>query len=56
MNELKRLVEEIVEQIVSAADVRKAIFEAIKLEEKFGNSKSIDRLEQYEKIIEGLIK
>jgi len=56
MNALKELIEEIVEQIVSTADERKAIFEAIKLEEKFGNSRSIGRLEQYEKIIEGLIK
>jgi len=56
MTELKKLFEEIVEQIVPVTDERKAIFEAIKLEEKFGTSKSIDLSEQYEKIIEGLIK
>jgi len=56
MIELKKLIEQIVAEIVPISEERKAIFEAIKLEEKFGSGTSVNLLDKYEKIIEGLIK
>ena len=56
MTKLTELIKEIVVELVPVSEEREAIFEAIKLEEKFGRSKSIDILDKYEKLIEGLIK
>ena len=56
MTKLNELIEGVVTDVVSEPDTRVAIFQAIQIEEKFGNSKSVDVLDKYEKIIEGLIR
>ncbi len=55
MTKLSKLIEDIIKNTISTSEERDAFFQALKLEEKFGGSKSIDILDQYEKIIEGLI-
>ena len=54
--ELRKLIEESVGEVVQVSEERDAIFEAISLEETLGGIKSINILDKYEKIIEGLIK
>jgi len=56
MTKIKELIEEVITEIVPVSDERAAIFQAIELQEKFGDGKSVDILGKYEKIIEGLIK
>ena len=56
MNELKKLVNKAVLEKIPLSEDREAILEAINIEENFGGLKSIDILDKYEKIIEGLIK
>ena len=56
MTKLKKLINEKINEIVPLSEEKRAILEAINLEEKFGGVKSIDILDKYEKIIEGLIK
>jgi len=56
MTKLKKLIGEIVNEIVPITEDREAILESIKLEETFGGIKSTNILDKYEKIIEGLIK
>jgi hypothetical protein len=56
MTELKKLINEIVNEIVPITDDKEAILESIKLEENFGGMKSTNILDKYEKIIEALIK
>ncbi len=56
MTQLAKLIQDTIGELVPVSDEREAIFSAIKLEEKFGESKSINILDEYEKIIEGLIK
>jgi len=55
MTKLIKLIEEVVADVVPV-DERDAIFQAIQIEEKFGSSKSVDILDKYEQIIEGLVK
>jgi hypothetical protein len=56
MNQLDKLMQDIIKEIVPVSEEREAILGALKLEEKFGESKSINILDKYEEIIEGLIK
>jgi len=56
MTKLSTLIKEIVEGIVLDEEDREFIFEALKLEDKFGSSNSIDLVDKYEIMIEGLIK
>jgi len=56
MTKLSNLIEEIIAEKVKDPDEREAILQAMQLQEKFGSGKSVDILDKYEKIIEGLIK
>ena len=56
MTKLTKLIEKVIADIVPISEEREAISQAIQLQEKFGGSKSVDILDKYEKIIEGLIK
>jgi hypothetical protein len=56
MTKLSSLIEEVIVETVPVSEEREAILEAIQLQGKFGNSKTVDILDKYEKIIEGLIK
>lgn len=56
MTQLNKLIQDTIAELVPVSEEREAILEAIKLEEKFGESKSINILDKYEEIIEGLIK
>jgi hypothetical protein len=53
---LNKLIQETITALVPVSEEREAILEAIKLEDKFGESKSINILDKYEEIIESLIK
>ena len=55
MNQLKELIDEIMKKVVADPNDRKALIEAIELEERFGHSKSINISDKYEKIIEALV-
>jgi len=55
MTKLSQLFEEVIAEIVPVSEEREAIIEAIKIEEKFGEAKSTNIIDKYEKIIEGLI-
>ncbi len=56
MTKLKKLINDKINEIVPISEERKAILEAINLEETIGGIKSTNILDKYEKIIEGLIK
>lgn len=56
MTELKKIIEEKLNEIIPTSEEKEAIQEAIKLEETIGGIKSTNILDKYEKIIEGLIK
>ena len=56
MTKISKIIEETIADTVVSKDERDAIFQAVQLQEKFGSSKSVDLLDKYEKIIEGLIK
>ena len=56
MTELPKLISDIVAEVVPLSEDREAILEAIKMEETFGSSKSVNLLDKYEKMIEGLLK
>jgi hypothetical protein len=56
MTKLAELIEKVISEIVLTSKEREAVYQAIQLQERFGSSKSVDLLDKYEKIIEGLIK
>lgn len=56
MTELKNLIEETIKELVPTVELRDAIFQSMDLQKRFGEGKSVDLLNKYEKIIEGLVK
>ena len=56
MTQLTNLIEEVVEEVVPTSEEKEAIFQAIQLQEKFGGGNSVNLLDRYEKIVEGLVK
>ncbi len=56
MTKLSQLIGEVISEIVSVSEEKEAILQGIQLQEKFGAGKSVDLLNKYEKIIDGLIK
>ena len=56
MNQLNKLIQDTIMEHVPVSEEREAILQGLKLEDKFGKSKSINILDKYEEIIEGLIK
>jgi len=56
MTQLAKVIQESIARLVPVTEEREAILKAMKLEDNYGKSKSINILDKYEEIIEELIK
>ena len=56
MTNLDKLIEETLKEVVPISKDRDAIVLMLELESKIGEMETIDILDKYEKVIEGLIK
>lgn len=56
MTQLNKLIQDSIKKIVPTSEERESILKALKEEEMYGGSKSINMIDKYEKIIEDLTK